>query len=81
MSLTVWILLFCINSLCWKWIISWGGAEVIKGWAAGIFFDWLVSDLNAEQIRAYSLLVWIGSGIWFIFGLFVPEVRFYNLNQ
>lgn len=46
-----------------------------------MFFELLVSDLNAEQLRAYALLVWIVSGVWFILGIFVPEFRFYNLNQ
>lgn len=46
-----------------------------------MFFEWLVSDLNAEQLRAYALLVWIVSGVWFILGIFVPEFRFHNLNQ
>jgi hypothetical protein len=81
LSLTVWIIIFCANSLFWKWIISWGGAEIIKGWVAGLFFEWLVSDLNAEQIRAYALLVWIISGGWFILGVFLPEFRFHSLNQ
>ncbi len=45
-------MLFVINSLFWKWVISLGGADLIKGWKAGLVFDWLVVDLNAEQIRA-----------------------------
>ena len=39
-------------------------------------FDWLVADLNSEQIRAYALFFWIISGIWFLLGIFIPELRF-----
>ena len=81
MSLSIWIILFFINSLFWKWVISWGGAELIKGWKAGLFFDWLVADLNTEQIRAYALFVWLVSGIWFLLGIFIHELRFYSSSQ
>lgn len=74
-------MLFVINSLFWKWVISWGGADLIKGWKAGLVFDWLVVDLNAEHIRAYALFVWIISGIWFLLGIFIPELRFYSSSQ
>lgn len=71
----IWIVLYTINSLIFKWILSWGGAEVVKGWLMGIEVCWFASDWNEEQIRLYALFAWIMVSILFVIGLFVPEIR------
>lgn len=70
-----WITLYTINSLIFKWVLSWGGAEVVKGWLMGIEVGWSASDWNEEQIRLYALCAWIIVSILFVIGLFVPEIR------
>ncbi|HEX5513374.1 MAG TPA: hypothetical protein VFY81_03200 [Gammaproteobacteria bacterium] len=77
MSLVAWTSLFLATSLFWKWVISWGGAEWLEGWKAFLVIDWFAAAVwSAEQIKLYALACWIGNGIWFAIGLFVPGLRF-----
>lgn len=79
MSLLIWILFYVLISLKFKWIISWGGAESIKGWKSIFFFDLGNSEeWNTEQLRAMALLLWICFSILFVVGLIYPELRFYK---
>ena len=80
MSTPVWICLYIFISLTCKWILSWGGADVIKGWKSIFFLD-MEADWNKEQLRAMALFTWIGLTILFIVGLIFPEYRFYKLYQ
>lgn len=80
MSTTVWICLYIFISLTCKWILSWGGADIIKGWKSIFFLD-MEADWNKEQLRAMALFTWIGFTILFIVGLIFPEYRFYKLYQ
>ena len=80
MSTPVWICLYIFISLTCKWILSWGGADVIKGWKSIFFLD-MEADWNKEQLRAMALFTWIGFTIFFIVGLIFPEYRFYKLYQ
>ena len=76
MSLTLWFLLFIIQSIyCW-WIIGYGGAKWIEGWKSFFMIDWFALDWTAEQIRLYVLIIWGFSVIWFIVGVIKPELRF-----
>lgn len=77
MSTPVWICLYIFISLTCKWILSWGGADVIKGWKSIFFLD-MEADWNKEQLRAIALFTWIGFTILFIVGLIFPEYRFYK---
>ncbi len=77
MSTPVWICLYIFISLTCKWILSWGGADVIKGWKSIFFLD-MEADWNKEQLRAMALFAWIGFTILFIVGLIFPEYRFYK---
>ena len=78
MSTPVWICLYIFISLTCKWILSWGGANAIKGWKSIFFLD-MEADWNKEQLRAMALFTWIGFTILFIVGLIFPEYRFYKL--
>lgn len=53
------IVQYALFSLFFKWLLSWGGAEKIEGWLAGIFISWYAVDWSAEQIRFYALLSWV----------------------
>lgn len=75
MDLLTWIGLFIAQSLFWKWILSWGGAEYLEGWRAFFVLDWFAARWSAEQLRLYALIGWIVSAIWFLVGLFIPDVR------
>lgn len=76
MSIVNWIVLYLIQCIFYKWIISWGGAQYLEGWKAWFSLGWFTLDWNSEQIRLYALILWIGATIWFLMGLFAPELRF-----
>ena len=81
MSIEMWILIYLIVSLKCKWILSWGGANFIKGWKSIFFFSGAPEDWNPEQLRAMALFIWIGFSILFVIGLIYPEFRFYKLKN
>ncbi|EMI5633237.1 hypothetical protein N0P26_004560 [Acinetobacter baumannii] len=81
MSTWVWVLIYLAVSLMFKWIISWGGADYIKGWKSIFFLDMESSSWNEEQLRAMALFLWIAFTILFIIGLIYPEFRFYKLKN
>ncbi|MGL3046003.1 hypothetical protein ACSJMR_13215 [Acinetobacter pecorum] len=81
MSTGVWVLIYLAVSLTCKWIISWGGADYIKGWKSIFFLDMESSSWNEEQLRAMALFLWIAFTILFIIGLIYPEFRFYKLKN
>ena len=82
MSTGVWVLIYFAVSLTCKWILSWGGADYIKGWKSIFFFNMgSPEDWNTEQLRAMALFIWIGFTILFVIGLIYPEFRFYKLKN
>ena len=81
MSTWVWVLIYLAVSLMFKWIISWGGADYIKGWKSIFFLDMESSSWNEEQLRAMALFLWIAFTILFVIGLLYPEFRFYKLKN
>ncbi|MDC4750633.1 hypothetical protein NQ853_18970 [Acinetobacter baumannii] len=81
MSTWVWVLIYLAVSLMFKWIISWGGADYIKGWKSIFFLDMESSSWNEEQLRAMALFLWIAFTILFIIGLIYPEFRFYKVKN
>lgn len=81
MSTWIWVLIYLAVSLMFKWIISWGGADYIKGWKSIFFLDMESSSWNEEQLRAMALFLWIAFTILFIIGLIYPEFRFYKLKN
>ena len=81
MSTWVWVLIYLAVSLTFKWIISWGGADYIKGWKSIFFLGVGSSSWNEEQLRAMALFLWIAFTILFVIGLLYPEFRFYKLKN
>ncbi|QIO05478.1 hypothetical protein [Acinetobacter shaoyimingii] len=80
MSLIAWIFQFLMQSLFFKWVLSWGGAKRLEGIKSVFFFSWMTWGWNAEQLRLYALVLWGCSSIWFLIGLFNPELRTYNIG-
>ncbi|WP_313209711.1 hypothetical protein [Stutzerimonas nitrititolerans] len=70
------VALYCLISLFWRWIISWGGAHWLEGWKAMAFLEWFAWPWNAEQIRLYAVVMWGFTTLFFVVGLFKPEWRF-----
>lgn len=60
-----------------KWIISWGGAKKIQGFISIFFFDPQLepSEWNDRQIRLVALFMWGVVTIFFLIGLFNPDMR------
>lgn len=75
MSLMAWVCLYLINSIIFKWILSWGGAAKIEGLLSTLLFGMLTFDFNKEQLRFLVLMLWIMYTVIFIIGLFVPGIR------
>ncbi|MCO8060341.1 MULTISPECIES: hypothetical protein [Acinetobacter] len=80
MSTPLWILIYLSLSLVCKWIISWGGADYIKGWKSIFFLD-MEANWSEEQVRMMALFFWISFSILFVIGLIYPEFRFYRLKN
>lgn len=75
MSLLAWVILYMLQSLFFKWVLSWGGASWLVGLKAVLSFGWFTWDWNAEQLRLYALILWFFASIWFVIGIFNPELR------
>lgn len=75
-ALAPWIVMHVAGLLFWCWLLCRGGAERIEGWAAWGLLGWFAGHWNAEQIRLYALLLLILELLWFIGGLFSPDLRF-----
>ncbi|MBL4833675.1 MAG: hypothetical protein JKY26_06830 [Pseudomonas sp.] len=70
-----WIFLYALNSLFWKWIISWGGAAWVEGWKSFFLISWLAPRWSAEGIRLFAVVLWFFITLWFVAGLFSVNVR------
>ncbi|VTS02475.1 Uncharacterized protein OS=Pseudomonas stutzeri MF28 GN=L686_22480 PE=4 SV=1 [Gemmata massiliana] len=78
MSLNTWIGLFLLTSLFWAWLLFLGGARWLEGsWLIAFIVDFSAMEWTADGIRLFAMLMWILETIWFVIGLFVPEVRFW----
>lgn len=77
MSLTSWIGGFVVLSLFYFWILALGGAKWVEGWKSFFIIDWFALDWTAEQIRLYVLVIWVLHGIWFVLGIFQPQLRLF----
>lgn len=76
MDLLTWTAFFALGSLFWSWILFWGGAEWLEG---SLFSALLVSsrapEWSAAGIRIFAAGAWLCELIWFLAGLFSPDVR------
>ncbi len=82
MSTALWILIYALDCIVTKWIISWGGASYIQGWKTWLFFSSFQSEeWTKGQIIMMAWFFWIAFSIVFLIGLFNPEFRFYKLKN
>lgn len=82
MSTALWILIYALDCIVTKWIISWGGASYIQGWKTWLFFSSFQSEeWTKGQIIMMAWFFWIAFSIIFLIGLFNPEFRFYKLKN
>jgi hypothetical protein len=76
MSVGLWIAGYAIDVLFCLWIVQWGGARWLENsFTSGFVVHWLAPRWSAEGIRAFVLLSFVATTIWFIVGLLVPEAR------
>ncbi|HXD87368.1 MAG TPA: hypothetical protein VN641_12805 [Urbifossiella sp.] len=76
MGIAVWIGAFAVTSLFWAWLLFGGGAAWLEGsFLSGLLVHFRAPEWTAEGIRLFAFLMWIGATIWFVVGIFVPEVR------
>lgn len=76
--LHVWMIEYALNLLFWLWIIKWGGAE----WLADTFIAGFIVNLftvhwSPDVIKFYGWLILIGTTVWFIIGMAIPDLRFH----
>ena len=79
-TLVKWLLSYLLSSLFWLWILAFGGARWVEGWKSFLLIDWFAHRWDEEGIRLFALLFWVATTVWFVLGVFVPELRIlYNL--
>ena len=79
MSIVFWCLLYALNCLFCKWVVSWGGAEKIEGWKSIFLVSTYAARWEAEAIKLYMLVVWLLTTFGFVAGLFLPDFRTFYL--
>lgn len=76
MRLAPWLSLWVANTVFSWWVVRRGGASWFEGWRSMFLVDWLFAwRWTSDQIAFYVLLCWVLHTVWFIAGLFVPQVR------
>jgi hypothetical protein len=80
MGVLAWVAVFVVCSLLWSWLLFWGGAEWLEGsFLAGLVVHFRASEWAADGIKVFAGLMWLCQGIWFVVGLFSPELRPFGL--
>jgi len=77
MTTLAWLSWHALTATFWLWILCWGGARVVEGWTSFWLIHWMAPSWNAEQIRLYALCILVFQAIWFLIGLFKPELRLF----
>ena len=78
MSIGWWIIIYLSNLVFWLWVALWGGAERLDD--SFIVYFIITHVRRRWEAESLKLLAWvsiIGSSIWFVMGLFLPEVRLF----
>ncbi len=75
-SLIVWIAVFVLYSAFCAWVIFGGGADWLEGsFLSGFLISWFAPRWSADGIKLIVSLTWLLECIWFLIGLFHPEMR------
>ncbi len=78
MELIAWIFAYSLNLLICLWIVRWGGAEWLEGtFLSGFLLNIFAPRWNADGIKLYIWLTLLISSVWFVLGLFWPEIRIF----
>ena len=78
MELIAWIIGYLLNLLLCLWIVRWGGAEWLEGtFLSGFLLNIFAPRWSAEGIKLYIWLTMMISTVWFLLGLFWPEIRLF----
>ena len=78
MDIGIWILIYVAELLFWLWIIRWGGADRLEGtFTSGLIISIFAPNWSAEGIKLFAWLTMIAGTVWFLLGLFYPELRLY----
>jgi len=76
MSLKAWLIIYLSDLLFWLWVVRWGGAERLAGsFFAGFLLNFRASSWDSAGIKVFGWLMLIISTIWFVVGVFLPEMR------
>jgi hypothetical protein len=69
-------MLFVAGSAFWAWIIFGDGADRLEGrFISGFLFWYRAPEWTAQDIRLFAAGTWCVHAIWFVMGLFFPEIR------
>jgi hypothetical protein len=78
MELFAWIIGYLLNLLLCLWMVRWGGAEWLEGtFLSGFLVNIFAPRWNAGGIKLYIWLTLLISSVWFLLGLFWPEIRIF----
>ena len=79
MDLLLWVLLFAGNSLFCGWIVFGDGADRLEGsFISGVLLWYHAPEWPAVGIRLFAGGMWFIQSIWFVVGLFTPEMRYFG---
>ena len=69
-TITQILVAYAVYSLICKWIVSWGGAEFLKGRCLSWLFNFGQED-STETIRNWTKLSWLGISVLLVLILLV----------
>lgn len=75
MSVLLWCMSYALCSALNYWLLACGGAKVVEGWLSIFVVGWLAWDWNSEQIRLYTLIMWLVETVVFVLGLLNTPLR------
>jgi hypothetical protein len=68
-------MIYLCLSVYTKWVVSWGGAYLLERWHSAWNWFGYFHQSTEGQIKFATKLLWVFITLWFIAGLFVPELR------
>ena len=76
LSVERWTLINAAAAVFYLWVLRGGGARWLEGWKGTLFFGRIRGDSwNVEQLRFFALFLLVFQGVWYVLGLFYPELR------
>ena len=72
-----WMALYLVETAILAWVVLGGGARRLEGTWFAELLSYRAILTSAGGLKIIAGLLWIGSTIWFVLGLFSPEVRWF----